>query len=104
MSTEPEHFRRNPRQVTVAAIQMSCDWDSAGNIAKAHKLVREAAARGAQVILLPELFEAPYFCIEQDNRHLNDSERRSGPNGRRPQVPPGGGVRTGRRCGWIAWH
>jgi len=71
MSTEPEHFRRNPRQVTVAAIQMSCDWDAAGNIAKAHKLVREAAARGAQVILLPELFEAPYFCIEQDNRHLN---------------------------------
>jgi N-carbamoylputrescine amidase len=71
MSTEPEHFRRNPRQVTVAAIQMSCDWDAAGNLAKAHKLVREAAARGAQIILLPELFEAPYFCIEQDNRHLN---------------------------------
>jgi len=71
MSTELEHFRRNARQVTVAAIQMSCDWDAAGNIAKAHKLVREAAARGAQVILLPELFEAPYFCIEQDNRHLN---------------------------------
>ena len=71
MSTEPEHFRRNARQVTVAAIQMSCDWDAAGNIAKAHKLVREAAARGAQIILLPELFEAPYFCIEQDNRHLN---------------------------------
>jgi len=71
MSTEPEHFRRNPRQVTVAAIQMSCDWDVASNIAKAHKLVREAAARGAQIILLPELFEAPYFCIEQDNRHLN---------------------------------
>jgi N-carbamoylputrescine amidase len=71
MSTEPAHFRRNPRQVTVAAIQMSCDWDAAGNIAKAHTLVREAAARGAQIILLPELFEAPYFCIEQDNRHLN---------------------------------
>jgi len=71
MSTEPEHFRRAPRQVTVAGIQMSCDWDTAGNIAKADRLVREAAARGAQIILLPELFEAPYFCIEQDNRHLN---------------------------------
>ena len=71
MSTEPEHFRRSPRQVTVAATQMSCDWNVAGNIAKAEKLVHEAAARGAQVILLPELFEAPYFCIEQDNRHLN---------------------------------
>jgi N-carbamoylputrescine amidase len=32
--------------------------------------VREAAARGAQVILLQELFETPYFCIEQDSRHL----------------------------------
>ena len=71
MSTEPEHFRRSPRQVTVAATQMSCDWNTAGNIAKAEKLVREAAARGAQIILLPELFEAPYFCIEQDNRHLS---------------------------------
>jgi N-carbamoylputrescine amidase len=70
MSTEPEHFRRSPRLVTVAAIQMSCDWNADGNIAKAEKLVRAAAARGAQIILLPELFEAPYFCIEQDNRHL----------------------------------
>jgi N-carbamoylputrescine amidase len=71
MSTEPEHLRRPARPVTVAAIQMSCDWNVAGNIAKADQLVREAASRGAQVILLPELFEAPYFCIEQDSRHLN---------------------------------
>ncbi len=71
MSTEPEHFRRSPRQVTVAATQMSCDWNLAGNIANAERLVRESAARGAQIILLPELFEAPYFCIEQDSRHLN---------------------------------
>lgn len=70
MSTQPEHFRRNSRPVTVAATQMSCDWDLAANMARAEKLVREAAARGAQIILLPELFEAPYFCIEQDNRHL----------------------------------
>jgi N-carbamoylputrescine amidase len=70
MSLEPQHFRRAPRRVTVAATQMACDWNVAGNIAKAERLVREAAARGAQIILLPELFEAPYFCIEQDNRHL----------------------------------
>jgi N-carbamoylputrescine amidase len=50
---------------------MSCDWDSAHNIAKAEQLVRDAAAGGAQIILLPELFETPYFCIEQDARHLN---------------------------------
>jgi N-carbamoylputrescine amidase len=70
MSEQPGHFRRIPRPVTLAAIQMSCGWDGAVNIAKAEELVREAAGRGAQVILLPELFETPYFCIEQDARHL----------------------------------
>jgi N-carbamoylputrescine amidase len=71
MSKLPEHFRRAPRPVSVAGIQMACDWDADANIAKAERLVREAAARGAQIILLPELFEAPYFCVEQDVRHLN---------------------------------
>ena len=70
MSTDPRHFRRTPRAVTVAAIQMACDWDIEGNIARAEQLVRQAAARGAQVILLPEMFETPYFCIEQAARHL----------------------------------
>jgi N-carbamoylputrescine amidase len=57
--------------VSVAAVQMGCDWDLERNLARAERLVREAAARGAQVILLPELFETPYFCIEQDARHLS---------------------------------
>jgi N-carbamoylputrescine amidase len=70
MSNTPEHFRHAPRPVTLATIQMACGWDGAANIARAEELVREAAARGAQVILLPELFETPYFCIEQDARHL----------------------------------
>jgi len=70
MSEEPAHFRHTPRPVTVAAVQMACGWDADANIATASRLVREAAGRGAQVILLPELFETPYFCIEQDVRHL----------------------------------
>jgi N-carbamoylputrescine amidase len=70
MPPAPEHFHRPPRPLTVAAIQMACDWDAAANIARAERLVREAAGRGARVILLPELFETPYFCIEQDARHL----------------------------------
>src|SRR5215469_7428910 len=70
MSREPEHFRNSARPVTVAAIQMACDWDAQANIARAERLVRSAAANGAQIILLPELFETPYFCIEQDSRHL----------------------------------
>ena len=67
---EPEHFRALPRTVTVAALQFSCDWDADRNIAAAERAVRAAAAAGAQIIQLPELFETPYFCIEQDVRHL----------------------------------
>ena len=70
MSKTPEHFRHASRPVTVATVQMACSWDAAANIARAEQLVREAAARGARIILLPELFETPYFCIEQDARHL----------------------------------
>jgi N-carbamoylputrescine amidase len=71
MSSDPRHFRSAPRPVSVAAVQMACDWDIEGNIARAERLVRQAASRGAQIILLPELFETPYFCIEQDARHLS---------------------------------
>ena len=56
--------------VTVAATQMACDWDIEANVSRAEALVREAAASGAQVILLQELFETPYFCIEQSAKHL----------------------------------
>jgi N-carbamoylputrescine amidase len=70
MAHEPQHLERPARPVTVAAIQMSCSWSAAENIARAESLVRRAAGAGAQVILLPELFETPYFCIEQDARHL----------------------------------
>ncbi len=70
MSPHPEHFRQSSRPVTVAALQMACGWDTAANIATAERLVREAARRGAQIIVPPELFETPYFCIEQDVRHL----------------------------------
>ncbi len=66
----PAHFERASRPVAVAAVQLACSWDSAANIARAERLVREAAAHGAQIILLPELFETPYFCIEQDPRHF----------------------------------
>lgn len=44
---------------------MSCSYDINENIKKAEKLVREAAKRGAQIILLQELFETPYFCQKE---------------------------------------
>ena len=53
------------RNVTVAATQMQCTWDIDANIARAEKLAREAAGKGAQIILLQELFETPYFCQDQ---------------------------------------
>jgi N-carbamoylputrescine amidase len=53
------------RAVSLAAVQFSCSWDREGNLAKADRLVRQAAAQGAQVVLLPELFETPYFCVVQ---------------------------------------
>ena len=53
------------RKVTVAATQMSCSCNIEENIAKADKLVREAAAQGAQIILIQELFETPYFCQKE---------------------------------------
>jgi len=54
------------RNITVAAIQCSFGPDMAANIAKIEGFVREAAARGAQVILPPELFQGIYFPTRQD--------------------------------------
>ncbi len=53
------------RQVTVAALQLQCSPKVQENIATAEALVRQAAQQGAQIILLPELFERPYFCQER---------------------------------------
>ncbi len=53
------------RNVTAAAIQMACTPNREENLCTAQRLVRQAAADGAQIILLPELFETPYFCQER---------------------------------------
>ena len=53
------------REVKAAAVQMRCVSDAASNLQTAERLIRQAAAEGAQIILLPELFERPYFCQER---------------------------------------
>ncbi len=58
------------REVTVAAIQMACGWDRERNLRTAERLVREAAAAGAGIVLLQELFETPYFCKDQKAEHF----------------------------------
>ena len=53
-------------QITVAALQLAFTSDIDANIANVAALVREAAGKGAQVILPPELFEGEYFCRVED--------------------------------------
>lgn len=53
------------RQVTIAAVQMQCSRNREESLSTAERMVREAAAEGAQIILLPELFERQYFCQER---------------------------------------
>lgn len=53
------------RQVKVAALQFSCSRNIEENINKAERMVRVAADNGANIILLPELFERQYFCQEK---------------------------------------
>lgn len=53
------------RTITVAAIQMQCSVQLQENLVTAERMIRDAAAKGAQIALLPELFERPYFCQER---------------------------------------
>lgn len=59
------------RNVTVAATQMACSWDREANIAAAERLVRQSAKQGANIILLQELFETPYFCKDHLAQHFD---------------------------------
>ncbi len=54
------------KNITVAAVQMYCNRSREENVQAAEKAVRQAAASGAQIILLPELFETWYFCQERN--------------------------------------
>ena len=56
--------------VTVAATQMACGPDREANLERAVELVREAAGKGARIVLLQELFETPYFCKDQKQEHF----------------------------------
>lgn len=53
-------------EITVGALQLAFTSDIDANIAAVTELVREAAGRGAQVVLPPELFEGEYFCRVED--------------------------------------
>ena len=56
-------------QLVVAAVQIACSDDVAANVSKIETYIREAARRGAKLVVLQELFEGPYFCVDMDKRH-----------------------------------
>src|SRR5262245_64059398 len=53
-------------KLTVAALQLALGGNATDNIMAVSELVREAASKGAEVVLPPELFEGPYFCRVED--------------------------------------
>jgi N-carbamoylputrescine amidase len=58
------------RSVRFAVTQFACSWDRRANVEKAKTMVRAAAAQGANVVLLQELFETLYFCQDQKADHF----------------------------------
>jgi N-carbamoylputrescine amidase len=72
----PAHYQ----PFTLGLIQMRCESDPAANLHRAVQHIRQAAAAGAQVICLPELFRSPYFCQQQDPRIFDLAEPIPGPS------------------------
>ncbi len=66
------------REVSFAVTQFAAADDVAANLDRAEALVRQAAGQGAQVVLLQELFAAPYFCKIEDPSHLATAAERNG--------------------------
>ena len=58
------------RNIKIAATQMPCTWNRQATLDKADHMVREAAQKGANIILLQELFETPYFCQLQKFQYM----------------------------------
>lgn len=61
-------------------MQTSCSTDSQENLDKAVSKIREAAAQGAQIVCLQELFRSQYFCREEDARLFDLAETIPGPS------------------------
>jgi N-carbamoylputrescine amidase len=64
---------------TVGLIQMRCTKDAEENLARAIAKIREAAARGAQIVCTHELFRGEYFCRTEDAELFNLAEAVPGP-------------------------
>src|ERR1700761_5881971 len=68
------------KKTNVALIQMSCEPDTQKNLDKAAARIEEAAKNGAELICLPELFRAQYFCQREDHALFATAESIPGPS------------------------
>src|SRR3954454_1642019 len=68
------------QRVKLGLVQMECSPSPAENLAKAAARVREAAARGAQIVCLQELFTSQYFCQIEDHKYFQLAEEIPGPS------------------------
>ncbi len=73
-------MKPHPKSVTIALVQDRCSADPAENLAKAIEHIRAAAARGAQIICLQELFTSLYFCQVEDHKYFALAEEIPGPS------------------------
>ncbi len=74
----------------IALVQMRCSPDPAENRARAVEKIREAAAHGANIVCLPELFRAQYFCQTEDHAIFDLAETIPGPSTDRARPARGG--------------
>jgi len=65
--------------VRLALLQMNCSGDRKQNLDRAEAMIREAAGRGAQILLLPEVFHEPFFVVSLDMKHFDLAEPVPGP-------------------------
>ena len=63
----------------VALVQMRCGAEPAANLERATGFIRDAAAQGAQIVCLPELFRSQYFCQSEDHANFALAEAIPGP-------------------------
>jgi N-carbamoylputrescine amidase len=76
----PRDEKMTIEKVTIGLLQRACSGDAAENLDKAIRGIHEAAARGAQIICLEELFRSPYFCREENHDNFNLAEPIPGPS------------------------
>jgi N-carbamoylputrescine amidase len=70
----------NDLKFRIGLVQMQCSLDLDQNLTKAEDRCRQAAASGAQIVCLPELFRSQYFCREEDARLFDLAEPIPGPS------------------------